>query len=178
MPPKCCTSDHIPLKHVQNLLSYQNKKLWNKKYLEYTTVNRIYCPGRDCGEWIEPRDIQNNIGTCRVCMKQVCATCGAEAHGDGECPQDPDMLKFFETAERNKYQQCHNCKAMVELERGCNHMYVYFFFCFKETTSEIFTGHVTAPRSFATSVDQSGSRVIALGSIMNLGRQDESTFCL
>ncbi|KAF8535845.1 hypothetical protein BDD12DRAFT_323583 [Trichophaea hybrida] len=122
MPPKCCQSDHIPLKHVDKLLSYQNKKLWNKKYLEYTTANRIYCPTTDCGEWIQPKDIQGGIGQCQKCKNKVCSTCNGKAHGDGACPQDPDMIKFFETAQKHKYQKCYNCKAMVELERGCNHM--------------------------------------------------------
>ena len=124
MPPRCCSSEHIPLEHVANLISYQNKKLWNQKYLEYTTANRIYCPTTDCGEWIQPKDIQNGIGRCQKCGGEVCSMCNGRAHGNEACPQDPDMIKFFETAEKNKYQKCYNCKAMVELERGCNHMLV------------------------------------------------------
>jgi hypothetical protein len=123
MPPKCCSSDHIPLKHVDRLLTYKEKKQWNKKYLEYTTANRIYCPTTDCGEWIQPKDIHDGIGKCQKCKNKVCATCNGPAHGNGECPQDPEVLKFLETAEKHKYQQCYNCRAMVELERGCNHMY-------------------------------------------------------
>jgi hypothetical protein len=128
MPPKCCTSDHIPLKHVDKLLSHRNKKLWNKKYLEYTTANRIYCPTTDCGEWIQPKDINFGIGKCQKCKNKVCATCNGPEHGEGDCPEDPDLLKFFEAAEKHKYQKCYNCKAMVELERGCNHMFVTFSF--------------------------------------------------
>ncbi|KAA8898959.1 hypothetical protein FN846DRAFT_782604, partial [Sphaerosporella brunnea] len=122
MPPKCCTSEHIPLKHVENLLRYQEKKTWNKKYLEYTTANRIYCPTTDCGEWIPPKDIQNNIGQCQRCKTTVCAMCNGPAHGNGECPPDPETLQFIQTAEKHKYQRCYSCRAMVELERGCNHM--------------------------------------------------------
>ena len=127
MPPKCCTSDHIPLKHVQNFLSYQNKKLWNAKYLEFTTANRIYCPSTDCGEWIPPKHIHDNVGRCQKCGFIVCVTCNGRAHGDGDCPEDPEMLKFFETADKHKFQKCYSCRAMVELERGCNHMYIGHF---------------------------------------------------
>src|ERR1700712_1316489 len=59
MPPKCCTADHIPLQFVQNLLSNDTKFLWNKKYSEFTTANRIYCYVPTCGEWIRPEDIDH-----------------------------------------------------------------------------------------------------------------------
>lgn len=125
MPPKCCTDDHVPLKHVDKLLSYQTKKLWNKKYIEYTTANRIYCPEVNCGEWIQPKDIRDDIGKCQRCKTKVCAICNGKAHGDGECPKDEDLMKFIEIAKKNKFQRCYSCRAVVELERGCNHM-TYF----------------------------------------------------
>lgn len=119
MPPRCCSDEHIPLKYVDKLLSYQTKKQWNKKYLEYTTANRIYCPTTDCGEWIRPHEIHNNVGRCSRCKTKVCARCNGKAHGDDECPKDEDFQKFVETAQKNKYQRCHNCRAMVELDKGC-----------------------------------------------------------
>ena len=73
MPPKCCNDEHVPLKHVDKLLSYQTKKLWNKKYIEYTTSNRIYCPEVNCGEWIQPKDIEAGVGKCSRCKTKVCA---------------------------------------------------------------------------------------------------------
>ncbi|KAL8864827.1 MAG: hypothetical protein Q9174_007204 [Haloplaca sp. 1 TL-2023] len=48
MPPKCCTTDHIPLKHVEKLFDTKFKMKWNVKYQEYTTKNRLYCPRRGC----------------------------------------------------------------------------------------------------------------------------------
>ncbi|PWW73273.1 hypothetical protein C7212DRAFT_353864 [Tuber magnatum] len=122
MPPTCCNDEHVPLKHVDKLLSYQTKKLWNKKYIEYTTSNRIYCPEVDCGEWIQPKDIEAGVGKCSRCKTKVCALCNGKAHGDGECPKDEDLMKFIETAKKNKFQRCYSCRAVVELERGCNHM--------------------------------------------------------
>jgi hypothetical protein len=37
MPPKCCTRDHIPLRHVDALFGIKFKKLWNKK------ISRVHC---------------------------------------------------------------------------------------------------------------------------------------
>ena len=122
MPPKCCSDEYVPLKHVDKLLSYQTKKLWNKKYIEYTTSNRIYCPEVNCGEWIQPKDIEAGVGKCSRCKTKVCVLCNGKAHGDGECPKDEDLMKFIETAKKNKFQRCYSCRAVVELERGCNHM--------------------------------------------------------
>ncbi|TGZ84766.1 hypothetical protein EX30DRAFT_7773 [Ascodesmis nigricans] len=122
MPPKCCTNDHIPLKHVEKLLSDQTKQLWNKKYKEFTTKNRIYCPVPNCGEWIPPEAIHKKIGKCSKCKTKVCAMCNAKAHGKEECPKDPELLKFLDAAHENKYQRCYNCKRFVELDKGCNHM--------------------------------------------------------
>ncbi|KAG0136928.1 hypothetical protein HOY82DRAFT_478176 [Tuber indicum] len=122
MPPKCCSDDHVPLNHVDKLLSYQTKKLWNKKYIEYTSSNRIYCPEVNCGEWVQPKDIEAGVGKCSRCKTKVCALCNGKAHGDGECPKDEDLMKFIETAKENKFQRCYSCRAVVELERGCNHM--------------------------------------------------------
>lgn len=81
------------------------------------------------------------------------------------------MIKFFETAEKNKYQKCYNCKAMVELERGCNHMLVPphskssspCMPSLKLTTLAI-PGPAIAEPSSATSAEASGSRVAVRGS--------------
>lgn len=122
MPPRCCTTDHIPLKHVEKLLSFQTKKLWNKKYTEYTTSNRIYCPSKDCGEWIPPRDIVGKIGRCSRCKTKVCTMCNGKAHGSSDCPQDEDLKAFVKVVKANGYQKCYSCRAVVELDRGCNHI--------------------------------------------------------
>ncbi|KAK8192690.1 hypothetical protein M8818_007862 [Zalaria obscura] len=126
MPPKCCTSDHVPLKHVEKLFSLNFKILWNKKYQEYTTKNRIYCPTRGCGEWISPNHIRSDqgrkYGKCSKCRTKVCALCNGKWHTRRECPKDEETKKFAEIAKEKGWQKCFNCKATVELKEGCNHM--------------------------------------------------------
>lgn len=126
MPPKCCTSDHIPLKHVDNLFDLKFKMRWNKKYQEYTTKNRLYCPTKGCGEWIKPSKIQTDqgrkYGRCTKCKTKVCALCKCKFHSRRECPKDEETNKFIETAKEKGWQRCYNCKAMIELKEGCNHM--------------------------------------------------------
>ena len=132
MPPKCCTNDHIPLKHVDRLFDLKFKKTWNRKYQEYTTKNRIYCPARGCGEWIKPAHIHTDTsggasggrkyGRCTRCRTKVCCTCNGRWHHGRECPRDEATARFAEIAKKEGWQRCFNCSAMVELREGCNHM--------------------------------------------------------
>ncbi len=129
MPPKCCTSDHIPLQHVDQLFDKNFKKLWNTKFAEYSTKNRIYCPARKCGEWIRPADIHKEdgrkYGKCSRCKTKVCCLCNGKWHGLKECPKDEETNKLLETAKKAGWQRCYNCRTMVELKEGCNHMTWY-----------------------------------------------------
>ncbi|KAM3445584.1 hypothetical protein NHJ13734_000285 [Beauveria thailandica] len=62
MPPRCCSQEHIPLRYVGQLFDEDFKKTWNRKFTEYTTRNRLYCPSRKCGEWIMPDSIRRENG--------------------------------------------------------------------------------------------------------------------
>lgn len=127
MPPKCCTNDHIPLHHVDSLFDISFKKTWNRKFQEYNTKNRIYCPSRRCGEWITPRNIHRDrdgkkYGICSSCKTKVCFQCNAKWHGGRDCPKDEGTNQLLETAKQAGWQRCFSCRAIVELKEGCNHM--------------------------------------------------------
>ncbi|KAI4156564.1 MAG: hypothetical protein LQ340_000172 [Diploschistes diacapsis] len=132
MPPKCCTEDCIPLKYVDKLFDTKFKVKWNRRYQEYTTKNRIYCPAKKCGTWIPPNDIKvdttgganggRKYGTCPRCKTQVCATCNGKRHKSRECPKDESTTRLAEMAKDNGWQRCYNCSATIELKEGCNHM--------------------------------------------------------
>ncbi|KAF2473165.1 uncharacterized protein BDR25DRAFT_129275 [Lindgomyces ingoldianus] len=128
MPPTCCNAEHIPLKHVERLFDDKFKKLWNKKYQEYTTANRLYCPTKGCGEWIKPSKIRMDLATsrkyarCGRCSTKVCVLCNNRFHTRRECPRDEETSRFVQMAKDKGWQRCYNCKAMVELKEGCNHM--------------------------------------------------------
>ncbi|EAS29741.3 uncharacterized protein CIMG_08487 [Coccidioides immitis RS] len=132
MPPRCCTDDHIPLKHVDRLFDSKFKNTWNRKYQEYTTKNRLYCPARGCGEWIKPKNIQldtsngptcgRKYGKCSKCKTKVCVLCNRKMHRSKDCPNDEDTKRFNEIAQESGWKRCYNCSAMVELKEGCNHM--------------------------------------------------------
>jgi hypothetical protein len=75
MPPRCCTDQHIDLKHVEKLLDLEFKQKWNRKFVEFRTKNPLYCDNPTCGEWISPKHIKDengmNVGRCRFCETKV-----------------------------------------------------------------------------------------------------------
>ena len=127
MPPRCCTDDHIPLKHVDKLFDLKFKTLWNRRYEEYNTENRIYCPAPKCGSWIKPSHIHQDIygreyAHCPRCRTKVCMLCNNKLHKSRDCPEDPEIAKLVQQAKEQGWQRCFNCNSMVELKEGCNHM--------------------------------------------------------
>jgi hypothetical protein len=128
MPPRCCTDNVIPLRHVDRLFEEDFKRLWNRKFAEYTTKNRLYCPSKGCGEWIKPKYIEidratgRRMGTCSKCKTKVCKKCNMRWHGNRECSSDDGTKRVIELGEENGWQRCYNCRTMVQLAEGCNHM--------------------------------------------------------
>jgi len=126
MPPKCCTPDHIALEHVDKLFDSKFKRLWNKKFAEFSTKNRIYCPAKKCGEWIKPSQIHRKdgrkYGECARCKTKVCCSCNCKWHGSKDCPNDEETNKLLDAAKEAGWQRCYSCRTMVELKEGCNHM--------------------------------------------------------
>lgn len=127
MPPKCCNEDHIPLKHVDKLFDLKFKILWNRKYQEYHTKNRVYCPTPKCGEWIKPKHIHKGsegrrYALCPRCKTKVCTLCNNKMHKSTDCPKDPEIAKLVEQAKEKGWQRCYSCHAMIELQSGCNHI--------------------------------------------------------
>jgi hypothetical protein len=128
MPPRCCTKEHIPLKHVDRLFDDKFKRLWNQKFEEYTATKNLYCPAKGCGDWIKPSKIRVDLTTgrkyarCSRCSTKVCVLCNSKYHTRRECPKDEETKRLAEMAKEKGWQTCYNCKAVVELKEGCNHM--------------------------------------------------------
>lgn len=126
MPPRCCTTDHIPLSHVEDLFDLKFKVNFNKKYDEYNTRNRIYCPNSRCGVWIRPSNFHTEKGrkcaTCPKCKTKACTLCAGKFHRSADCPKDPEIARLVQQAEKEGWKRCYQCNAMVELREGCNHM--------------------------------------------------------
>ncbi|KAK8243533.1 hypothetical protein HDK90DRAFT_125739 [Phyllosticta capitalensis] len=120
-PPRCCSIE-IPLVAVTGLLSHQTVESFKEKAPEWLTQDRTYCSQALCSTWIPPNNIQSDIGTCPSCRAQTCTLCKAEAHHDEDCPSDEGAQKLIKLAKKKKWQRCYQCRRLIELTRGCNHM--------------------------------------------------------
>ncbi|KAK4193770.1 hypothetical protein QBC35DRAFT_480209 [Podospora australis] len=128
MPPRCCTTDLIPFKHVEKIVDPGFKIQWEKKYPEFSNRNMICCPEERCGQWIHPEAIRRNSSNgrgqakCTHCRTKICCACHGRWHPQTSCQRDAGMTEFLEHATREGYQQCYKCRNMVELKEGCNHV--------------------------------------------------------
>ncbi|KAI0537575.1 hypothetical protein GGR58DRAFT_470978 [Xylaria digitata] len=127
MPPRCCTDDIIPLKHVNDLFGDSFKRTWNEKFANFLDRDRNYCPKAKCREWIRPADLRHHSNgrtsaTCRKCGTEICGDCYNKWHKSRHCPADADTAQFLKVAQEAGWKRCFNCQAMVELKEGCNHM--------------------------------------------------------
>lgn len=183
MPPKCCSTDHIPLKHVEQLFDMPFKKNWNKKFNEYSARNRVYCPKRSCGEFIRPEDISRGrdgkkVGKCSKCSTKVCVQCGGKSHSGRDCPKDEETVRFLAQAKDAGWQRCVKCKAMIELDEGCNHMTWYVLECLaheKAAQSDLFP--VAVALSSVMSAVPGGRVANAHGSTTKPSRPIASNTC-
>ncbi|OBS21471.1 hypothetical protein FPOA_07809 [Fusarium poae] len=129
MPPTCCTDEHIDLEHVDKLFDPVFKKIWNKKFVEASLKNRLYCPSRRCGEWIRPVDIYHDRDTgrkaarCERCNTKVCVACNGRWHFGGKCPRDDETAKYLAQARSEGRKRCIKCGATSQLKDGDNHAF-------------------------------------------------------
>ncbi|PQE21735.1 IBR finger domain-containing protein [Rutstroemia sp. NJR-2017a BBW] len=118
-PPRCCRQHISPEEHCI-LLTAEIIQRFDKKKIEFSTINRTYCCIPTCSSFIAPQYINSDIATCPDCSATTCAICKA-AH-EGDCPNDVVLQRMLEVARENGWQRCHACRAVVELDHGCNHI--------------------------------------------------------
>lgn len=119
-PPRCCRT-RIPLESVRLFLSSQTASEFERKLPELETEHRTYCHEPTCSAWIPPESIAGEVATCQRCLARTCTVCKAAAH-NGDCPNDEPLQQLLNTSLTNGWQRCYQCRRIVELNYGCNHM--------------------------------------------------------
>ncbi len=119
-PPRCCKQP-IGLDLAGSSLNAVQRQEFEEKSVEFNTTDRTYCHLATCAAFIPPANIDGEKAACQRCERLTCAICKSGAH-DGDCPEDPNYVSLMEAATAAGYQACHQCKRLVELNFGCNHM--------------------------------------------------------
>ena len=119
-PPRCCRQE-IPFPSVKIYLSPALLHKFALKSIEFKTSDRTYCSRPACSSFIASVNITGERATCTACGTHTCTICKNNAH-DGDCPEDTATQQLLETAREQGWQRCYNCRRLVELDVGCNHM--------------------------------------------------------
>lgn len=121
-PPRCCRQP-IPVSLVRHFLGSRITAKFERKAIEYGTLNRTYCSDASCATFIEPSHVLNSTGTCSRpgCERQTCTMCKRAAHA-GSCPPGNPFEETIRLAQEFGWQRCQRCRTMVELGIGCNHI--------------------------------------------------------
>ena len=119
-PPRCCKQP-MPVDECQVYLDAEMARQFRDKALEFSTPNRTYCHNTSCGIFIPPVNYENTTAHCSKCYEETCITCKGASHG-GDCPYDEQLQQALQLARDEGWQRCQNCRGMVELHTGCNHM--------------------------------------------------------
>lgn len=120
-PPRCCL-EVIPLSLAEGFLGKDLLELFEKKGVEYTTLDRTYCVNAACGEFIPLNCIRLGVATCPSCQQKTCSMCKNLPHIDSECPEDADEQSVDALAKAEKWARCSSCTRRIELVIGCNHI--------------------------------------------------------
>ncbi|EAW16109.1 BRcat and Rcat domain-containing protein [Aspergillus fischeri NRRL 181] len=117
-PPRCCRKE-IPLSLVSGFLGLARSQQFEEKAIEFSDPHRTYCSNPSCSEYIFPYSVSSYIGTCSHCSSRTCMRCKKPAH-EGDCPDEDEEL--LQLAEREGWRRCFQCRNMIELGTGCNHI--------------------------------------------------------
>jgi ribonuclease HI len=107
---------------------------------------KIYCPYPNCSFLLDPQECLSSgrassssstqsenscCVECPVCERFVCVDCGVPWHASMSCeefqilPVDeryPDDITLHRLARYKRWRRCQQCRIMIELAQGCNHM--------------------------------------------------------
>lgn len=119
-PPRCCQHD-MPWDEVRAIIEDELEAAFEAKREELGTRNRTYCSDATCAIFIGYGHIVNGVATCPKCQKTTCITCKARSHS-GDCLTDDELEKTLALAGDEGWRRCEECRSLVELNTGCNHI--------------------------------------------------------
>ncbi|KAK0383054.1 hypothetical protein NLU13_8970 [Sarocladium strictum] len=169
-PPRCCTSEEIPIATIKKVVTPDFMKKWNAKVTEYSlpAAQRVYCCNGRCTAFIPPEQIRGGEGHCRGCGHRTCSFCKGPVHKGG-CVQDKGTAQVLELARRQRWRTCPECGTLVQLASGC--MHISMFDC--QTLCCVywltFSKAADVVRTFAMAAADHGPGAIAPGS--GIGRR-------
>lgn len=119
-PPRCCRKN-IPQDKIGLLLSEEEFGDFKNTEIEVSCDVKTYCSNASCGRFIPPTQITADRAHCLRCGNSTCTNCKNAFHQD-DCPEDQELQATLVLAKEQKWQRCFACRAVVILDRDCNHI--------------------------------------------------------
>ncbi|KAH8695674.1 hypothetical protein BGW36DRAFT_299454 [Talaromyces proteolyticus] len=120
-PPRCC-GRVIPPGITLRILAYHELRAFSERAIEYSSKDRVYCAEPTCSKFIPPFAVRDEHGTCPECQQRTHLPCRALAHPGVDCPLDNTLQNVLAMANTENWMRCFNCRTLVELQHGCNHI--------------------------------------------------------
>ena len=119
--PRCC-GEGLPPAIAIRVLHYRELSAFCERAIEWTAKDRLYCAEPTCSKFIPPFAIKDETGICPSCSQRTHLTCRSFIHPGIDCPMDDALNGVLRMAEDENWKRCFHCRAMVELQHGCNHI--------------------------------------------------------
>lgn len=127
LPLRCCNIP-IDMNVSYDLLRQEEAIILKNRVIELTAERKMYCPVCNAFINLDLVDTSEAVDMpCHGCGVSLCAECTTESHPELPCKLNQVMKAggdkdLMEMAEEMGWKQCPNCKMMIELSTGCNHM--------------------------------------------------------
>ncbi|KAI3687787.1 hypothetical protein L1987_81490 [Smallanthus sonchifolius] len=159
--PECphdkCTSN-IAIESCKKLLNRESYRIMRSRVKEASIppADKVYCPFSNCSALMSQTEVKEHTPTssstaaaagdsgmrkCVECNRMFCITCKVPWHDNITCSdymksflfKSSNEAKLKSLATEKHWRACIKCKNLVELARGCNHIYCRcgHEFCYK-----------------------------------------------
>jgi hypothetical protein len=119
-PPRCCRLV-IPWDSASALLSDGLRTEFEARREELDDSKKLYCHASTCSAYVPHGKREDSIGICQQCDVKTCTICTQGTH-EGDCPEDEALKQTRAWGDEVGAQRCTQCRNLVQLAHGCNHM--------------------------------------------------------
>ncbi|KAI0651652.1 hypothetical protein C8Q79DRAFT_1004927 [Trametes meyenii] len=119
-PPKCCQGA-VALSEVEPHLPHAFVEHYNKKAIEFSTPDRVYCHVPTCASFLGPAADAPATLRCAECAAGTCACCKEQTHPGVPCHFAAEDA-VLDLGKEHGWQRCPACRHLVELSIGCYHI--------------------------------------------------------
>lgn len=146
--PQVQCKHYLSATECRSFLPVASFKSFEEANVRSKNNGKIYCPYPNCSFLLDPRECLSSgrasgsassssqsenscCVECPVCERFVCVDCGVPWHASMSCEEfqilpveerHPDDITLHRLARYKRWRRCQQCRIMIELAQGCNHM--------------------------------------------------------